>query len=112
MLTLDLKFSITPQQLDLGFDKIQPVTETVPVGDAGDHSKLTNRDLANQHPMKAITGLETALSNINKSTSGSTAAINSINQSIDQINQELDTKVEGEALTNVEVANIWTSVMG
>lgn len=30
-------------------------------GGTRDHSKLTNRDIADQHPMNAITGLETAL---------------------------------------------------
>lgn len=30
-------------------------------GGTGDHNQLTNRDAANQHPMSAITGLQTAL---------------------------------------------------
>lgn len=109
MLQLDLKFSITPQQMDLDFEKTQRVTETIM---ENDHSKLTNRDLPDQHPIAAITGLGSSLDSIHKSLSGSGEAINDINESIDQINQELDAKMEGEALTNEEVANIWNAVMG
>lgn len=40
---------------------INEVQETGGGGGTSDHSKLTNRDAANQHPMSAITGLEAAL---------------------------------------------------
>ena len=35
-------------------------------GGTKDHSKLKNRDLADQHPISAITGLEEALKNVSK----------------------------------------------
>ena len=109
MLQLDLKFSITPQQMDLDFEKLQKVTEVVT---ENDHNKLINRDMADQHPIAAITGLESSLASINEQMTGSTDEISEINQTIEQINQELETKVEGEALTNEEVAGLWNRVMG
>lgn len=42
--------------------EVEPVkTVEVPVGGTSDHRELTNRDLPNQHPMSAITGLDKAL---------------------------------------------------
>ena len=37
-------------------------------GGTKDHSKLTNRDLPNQHPIEAITGLREELDNISSGT--------------------------------------------
>lgn len=64
---------------------IQPDNTLKPVGSGGttDHSALTNRDAPDQHPMEAITGLKT----------------------------KLDGTLEGEVITNSEVAEIWNNIM-
>lgn len=84
---LDMDFSIdtleigTPgiagDQVELDMDATQQVTTS-------DHNKLNNRDLPDQHPMEAITGLDDALGG----------------------------KVEGDAITNSEIDQLWKSIMG
>ncbi len=110
MLTIDMKFSITPQQIDLGLEKVEVVTEHVTELE-NDHSNLINRDLPDQHPMDSITGLQDSLKNLNASTSGSAASIKEINSDIEEITLTLEKKVEGEAMTNSDIATIWNNVM-
>lgn len=50
-------FSIINQSFDSDFGTLQEVM----VGGTTDHNELLNRDLANQHPISAITDLETEL---------------------------------------------------
>ena len=55
-----MQFNETDQQVKLEFKDVSYFSS----GEGGttDHSKLINRDVADQHPMSAITGLEDALS--------------------------------------------------
>ena len=57
------KCSVTPQKLELRFKEVQPVTVTVK---ENDHNALKNRDLADQHPITAITGLQDTLDEIDR----------------------------------------------
>lgn len=87
MAALDLDFTITDITLDmpeatggdvdLEFEDVQQVTTS-------DHNKLQNRELADQHPIKAITGLT----------------------------EELDDKLEGETITNEEIDSLWKLIIG
>lgn len=110
MLTIDMKFSITPQQIDLGLEKVEVVTEHV-IELENDHSKLINRDLPDQHPIGAISGLQDSLSTLNASVGGSEASIAEINSDIEEITVTLEKKIEGEAMTNADIADIWNNVM-
>ena len=66
-----------------------------------DHSKLTNRDTANQHPMTAITGLETALAG--KQQKGDYLTINSVPEWAKQPNKPTYTAQEVGALSQSEL---------
>ena len=127
MLNIDLKFSITPQEIDLDLDKIQEVTEVVTETILeNDHTKLINRDIQDQHPIKAISGLESSLDEINQKADSSKGEIATVTRKlntaegeidviqgdIQQINSSLATKMEGEAMTNSDIAAVWNSVMG
>lgn len=52
-------------------------------GGTTDHNELTNRDAADQHPIKAITGLH----------------------------EKLEATLEGETITDSEVETIWNNIM-
>ena len=56
-----LRMDFTPSKDDM--PDVEHTNITLPSGGGGtsDHSKLSNRDAADQHPMSAITGLEKAL---------------------------------------------------
>jgi hypothetical protein len=60
--TLDLKLEDAPSD-DLTYGRHNGTWQAISSGgDGGDHALLINRDLADQHPQSAITGLSTALS--------------------------------------------------
>ena len=66
-------------------------TNSIAVG-ATDHSKLSNRDLADQHPISAITGLQEELESLNvKFTSD-----NEYGQNIEVSLEDLSSIEEGE----------------
>ena len=56
-----LRMDFTPSKDDMPDVAHTDITLPDEGGGTSDHSKLSNRDAANQHPMSAITGLEKAL---------------------------------------------------
>lgn len=72
-------------------------------GSTADHSKLTNRDAADQHPIEAITGLEDAIDGLKKTDNTLTETTEVLKKSIEE--------VEPDAIENTEIAEIWASVM-
>ena len=54
-----INFNVDPKPIELRFKAMQQVPAT-------DHSKLRNRDEADQHPIGAITGLDEALAEAKK----------------------------------------------
>ena len=64
---LNVKFNSTDTNLPVGFNSDNDINlnlGSVMEVETGDHNKLFNRDLADQHPIGAITGLQEALSSI------------------------------------------------
>ena len=117
MLTVDLKFSITPQVIDLDLEKVDVVTEQITEYE-NDHSKLINRDLPDQHPMEAITGLNDSIENIDGSVKTLHSSVSGLNTSVDEVEKtvvllnETVAKVPSESISNAEIAEIWNNVMG
>lgn len=70
-------------------------------GGTRDHSKLTNRDAADQHPMNAITGLETALQG--KQPKGDYLTSDSVPEWAKQPNKPTYTAQEVGALSQTEL---------
>lgn len=69
---------------DKPYDDLNPADPDNPTGDTMDHSKLTNRDLPDQHPIGAITDLTKEL---NQKLSGDNAMTNAqINNIINKAN--------------------------
>ena len=61
---LDVKFSESNQNFTPGFGEVQTASDGGNGGGTTNHNALSNRDMANQHPISAITGLQEALDNI------------------------------------------------
>lgn len=68
-------------------------------GGTSDHSKLTNRDAADQHPIGAITGLEEALDG--KQTTGSYLTDKDLDSTITMEGKAADAKAVGDALRSL-----------
>ena len=72
---------------NLSENKLKSELETIPVEvPIKDHNKLDNRDLENQHPIKAVTGLEKELLNIKTNQ-------NEIVMSIKHIEEKVQNKI-------------------
>ncbi len=87
----------------------EPVNIRGPKGDAGttDHNQLTNRDAADQHPISAITGLQTALDNAASSSVTDHAQLFSRNA----VNQHPATSISynGQA-SGLQVSNVQDAI--
>ncbi len=58
-----MSYSTDPVELQVEFEDMVIVEKEVSGGGTTDHAQLTNRDAANQHPISAITDLQTTLDN-------------------------------------------------
>ena len=121
MLNIDFKFSITPQEIDLDLGEIVPITETVepePTPTPGptetDHSKLTNRDLPDQHPIGAITDLGGKLDDLNTGVSTANTKVAELQNTMSGVDGEIDSlsssvskKLDTKStITNTEILEI------
>ena len=87
---------------------INEVQETGGGGGTSDHSKLKNRDAADQHPMSSITGLEGALAG--KQPVGSYLTDKDLDATLTVEGKAADAKAVGDALANVTVSGSgWTT---
>lgn len=112
MVTVGLKFSITPQEIDLDLGKVEQVTEIVTETEyENDHSKLANRELPDQHPMAAVTGLEEALQEMRDSVDGLADNVGTYDTAIEKIGDTVK-NLEGEVSNATEaVGAIATKVI-
>lgn len=60
----DVEFHVTSQSFAPSFGEVHNVSDGGGSGGTTDHNKLSNRNMENQHPISAITGLQEALDNI------------------------------------------------
>ena len=58
-----MSYSTDPVELQVEFEDMVIVEKEVSVGGVTDHTQLTGRDTANQHPISAIADLQTTLDN-------------------------------------------------
>lgn len=73
MLEVELELEIEDKEIDIDIGEVQRVISSK-------HDELLNRDLIDQHPISAITGLNDAL--------------DSINTKIEEINNTFETRVK------------------
>lgn len=102
---LDLEISENPQ-IDAEVEALQTTGTT-------DHAALTNRNSADQHPIRAITGLEEKMNEVDQSISGLNETVSSHAQTLsnhsdtlEEYRQTLQTQTEmlenyGQAITSL-----------
>lgn len=86
---------------------INEVKETGGGGGTADHSKLKNRDAADQHPMSAITGLEAALEG--KQPTGNYLTDKDLDATLTVEGKAADAKAVGDALSTLSEEIVTTS---
>ena len=82
-----VNYNITPGPIELRFKGMQAVP-------ASDHSKLRNRDEADQHPIGAITGLEDALNKSQETADEAKKAAEAVSESVEEARKTAETANE------------------
>ena len=91
------------QETAAAAQKAAEEAKTAAGGIIDDHSKLKNRDAADQHPMEAISGLEDAIDGLKETDNTLTETTEVLKKSIEE--------VEPDALSNTEIDDLWKSIM-
>lgn len=112
MVTVDLKWSITPQEIDLDLGKVEQVTEIVTETEyENDHSKLINRELPDQHPMAAVTGLEEAIQEMRDSVDSLANNVGTYDGAIETISDSVNALADDIADVSADVGELSTRVI-